>query len=64
MFNGYWGTFRGAKCLGCDSDYAPTSTIKVKNEWNYISGSNMYRLGVDTNKYSTSSSCFVVVYVP
>jgi hypothetical protein len=36
MFNGYWGTFIGVKCPGCDTDQAPLSTIKVKNEWNCI----------------------------
>jgi len=20
VYNGYWGTFKGVKCLGCDSD--------------------------------------------
>ena len=29
MYNGYWGNFKGVKCLGCDSDKAPLSTIKV-----------------------------------
>jgi len=29
MINGYWGTFKGVKCLRCDSYQAPPSTIKV-----------------------------------
>ena len=29
MYNGYWGNFKGVKCLGCDSDQAPPSTTKV-----------------------------------
>jgi len=29
MFNGYWGNFKGVKCLGCDSDQAPPSTNEV-----------------------------------
>ena len=61
MINGCWGNFKGVKCLGCDSDQAPPSKTKVKNEWNYTSASHIYQHGVDRDKcssniYSSSSS--------
>jgi hypothetical protein len=60
MCNGYWGTFKGVKCPGCDSDQAPLSTTKVKIEWNCIFVSHIYQSGVDRDKIVV----VVVIYVP
>jgi ribosomal protein S27E len=64
MFNGNWGTFKGVKCPGCDSDQAPLSTTKVKIEWNFICASHIYQSGVDRDKIVVVVVVVVVVYVP
>ena len=60
MFNGYRGTFRGVKCLGCDSDRAPVSTTNVKNEWKNMSASHVYQRGVDRDKCGGGGGCWLV----
>jgi hypothetical protein len=63
MFSGYWGTFKGKKCPGCDSDVALFSTTKVKNEWNYISASHILQRGVDRDKYTVEPQSIVLATI-
>jgi len=51
------GTFKGVKCLGCDSDQEPPSTTNVKNEWNYNSVSQIYQHSMDRDICSSSNIC-------
>ena len=34
---GTGGFFRGHKAAGCEADYSPPSSVKVKTEWRYTS---------------------------
>jgi len=37
FFNGYCGPLMGVKWPMYEFDYSPLSSVKVKNEWSYIS---------------------------